>query len=146
MFTYSKPTVVTVVCAAWLLVACGGGGSVPGALAPSGSASEAVVSDKAMLFAKVQSGISLAGKGNALINLPYAPPPSWLAQSAYMQGDVVLGLAANASHQYIAWDATGKSSAEGSGPQGVQPAAIQDGGVTWYYAGEVRSAQIDLAM
>ena len=147
MFKYSKPTVVMVVCATWLLVACGGGGTdAPSPLSPSGSASDAVVSDKAKLFARVQSGISQAAKGNALIDLPYAPPPIWSAQSVYMQGDVVRGLGADASHQYIAWDATGKSAADGSGPQGMKSSAITDGGVTWYYTGEVRATQIDSAL
>jgi lysophospholipase L1-like esterase len=103
------------------------------------------MSDKALLFARVQSGISQASKGNALLNLPYAPVPSWSTQTAYMQGDVVRGLGVDASHQYIAWDATGKSALDGPGPQGMKSSAITDGGVTWYYAGEVRSIQVDSA-
>ena len=129
-----------------LLVSCGGGADnmsassvVISAEKPTAPVREPTEKDK--LLARIRAGISQADRGNAVISQPYAPPPFWTVGTVYIQGDVVRGIGADSVHQYIALASGGRSASDGRGPTGISAGLIQDGGVSWFYAGEVRAGQ-----
>lgn len=87
--------------------------------------------------------MAAANVGNAASSAPLAPPSVWQPSTEYAQGQVVTGGGGDANYQYIAIFPSGFSSASGSGPTGTGDAPIVDGGVTWYYAGPVRTQVIN---
>ncbi|MDE2594194.1 MAG: SGNH/GDSL hydrolase family protein [Burkholderiales bacterium] len=100
-------------------------------------------SPQARLLSKIKAGMAQAELGNAATAAPLSPVSTWVPGRAYVQGDVVRGQGVDASHQYICHDAVGPSAVSGAGPSGMGDGPISDGGVTWYYDREVRTAVVD---
>lgn len=67
---------------------------------------------------------------NPLINPPLIVTPAWVANTAYVIGQVVT----NGGHQYFC--EVGGTSAASGGPAGVGVAPITDNTVTWFYFGD----------
>lgn len=141
---------VASMCTWWVavgLTGCGGGSAsttdAPAISPQAGASAPAPLAADAILRQNIRAGMSDAAVHNVLDDLPWGPPSVWQPGFAYVQGDVVRGLEGDESHQYIAMTASGPSSTVGPGPSGAGDGPIQDGGVTWYYDGEVRLPRAD---
>lgn len=71
---------------------------------------------------------------NPLINTPMGPAPTWVANTAYIAGQVVT----NGANQYIC-NVAGTAAASG-GPTGTGANLITDNTVSWYYYGIAQPA------
>ena len=78
---------------------------------------------------KLRKLAAQAQTNNPLINTPLGPAPAWVANTAYVQGQVVV----NGGYQYVC-SVAGTAAASG-GPTGQGFAPIIDNTVTWFYYG-----------
>lgn len=93
------------------------------------SSSTAVGSFPNTLGMKLRKLAAAAQTNNPLINTPLGPAPAWVANTAYVQGQVVV----NGGYQYVC-SVAGTAAASG-GPTGQGFAPITDNTVTWFYYG-----------
>ena len=154
--THLARRLITAIALAALVGGCGGSGGDPvntTAVTPSSEDSAASSTDAgssqtgstttpdpaAAMLSRIRAAISDAAQTNSQTAPPLTAVAAWDASTRYTQGDVVHGLGANASHQYICFEASGNPTLGRPGPSGTGDAPIYDGHATWYYAGEVRS-------
>jgi hypothetical protein len=78
---------------------------------------------------KLRKLAAAAQINNPLINTPLGPAPAWLANTAYVQGQVVV----NGGYQSVC--SVAGTSAGSGGPTGQGFAPITDNTVTWFYYG-----------
>lgn len=86
------------------------------------------------LARKVRARAAAALQNNALVNDPYLRPSTWVASTAYQQGQVATGL--DGANMYVC-KVAGTSAASG-GPTGTSYNTVTDGSVTWEWIGSTR--------